>query len=204
MIEAVLLVIAFVLVAAGLKQSFEAKQSDRAFWGLTRLGVILMSLSFLSLILGVAKDIADSRQSAYRDQMLKEMHAQIVGISESTRDPLTAKRLGRIVERMKAPAYMGREGNFELSDFSRSVFRRGNFSEASFEESLFAKAYFGQAQFPGAIFRGAQFATADLRGADLSHAVIDSMTKLPLQAQMSAFNPIAAPDVNRALRGRRR
>jgi uncharacterized protein YjbI with pentapeptide repeats len=153
--------------SAKVDSNKKAITSAKATLRLTRLGVILIGLSIVGFIAGITKEISDkskAKETEAREEqtvkLLKEVHAQIVGVKDRIVDPQLAQELETISNRISKAASQARESDFSMSDFSRSNFQFGNFTEANFQ---------------GALFRG-----ANLRGADLSSAEIDTDTKLPI------------------------
>ncbi len=154
-----IVVISAVIAITGLVQSHSATAGARSILGLTPIGIGLVTLSIVGVLLGIVKEIQDSRAANLRDQLLKEVYAQVVGLRTNMTDQQLAQQLEHIADRIRATATSARESDFSLSDFSRSNFQSGNFTEANFQNALFRRA--------------------NLRGADLHDAVVDDTTRLP-------------------------
>jgi hypothetical protein len=166
MLGIAVILVSFVVAVLGLLHSHAAKPGEAATWGLTRLGLILLVVSFIGLLVGVAKEVATLRSGAEAKEwqvrtteQLKKIDADLRGAQARVADPDVAAQLGRLADHISATASRSRSSDFSMSDFTNSNFRYGNFTRASFQ---------------GALFRD-----ADLRGADMSTALIDAETKLP-------------------------
>jgi len=160
------IIIAFIATVIGLVHSHRVTTDEQYIFGLSGTGVTLSALAVIALAFGIGKEI-DTTNSAkalavkqrVTDQMLKEIHASVLGAKEQASDQETKENLSLVLERITATASHARESDFSMSDFSRSNFAHGNFRQANFQ---------------GALFDG-----ANLAGADLSQAYIDEYTKLP-------------------------
>jgi hypothetical protein len=165
----------FAIAIIGIFRNNKA-ESYRAILGLNRVGVLLIFLSVIGVVAGVAKEISSIRTSKamavredVRDVMLHGISAKLDDLAKGSSDPHISGELAKVADQVSQVASVQRR-----SDFSRSDFSESNFSECLFRNALFDVAGFFNSSFRGASFRG-----ADLRGADLSDAMVDDQTKFP-------------------------
>ena len=166
MLAIIVMLVSFVSAVLGLFHSHAAAEGNRTIWGLTPLGLTLLTLSIIGMAGGVMKEIGTIRSGARAERwqgettdLLKQVRADVLGIKEQVREPQVAAQLDRLADRLSAVASRSRGSDFSMSDFTNSNFRMGNFSGANFQQALFRHA--------------------NLRGADLSTATIDDTTMLP-------------------------
>jgi len=160
------IITAFIATVIGLRHSHAAKAEKQFAFGLSKIGVSLIILAVFALGFGLIKEVKTARtakelaaKSEYRDQMLMELHAAVLGVKDQVQDQQTRESLQLVLERITATASNASESDFSMSNFTRSNFANGNFTQANFQ---------------GSLFHG-----ANLAGADLSEAYIDENTKLP-------------------------
>ena len=186
MISIITLILSFVLAVLGFVHSHAASQDSTALFGMTRIGVCLILVATLGFAFGIIKEIQGISESRKlrdaeneRTQMLKELHAKIIGEAEDA-SPEAAEQLKEIGDRIRMAVSRSRESDFSMSDFARSNFVQGRFKEANFALSEFSGANFKQSLFRDSVFTEAVFSGSDFRGADLRGIVVDKDTKLPI------------------------
>jgi hypothetical protein len=163
MIAIFILISSFVVAILGFIQSNAAKSESSSVFGLTYLGVTLIGIAAVGFAFGIVKEIQNQRGDVERTQMLKELHAKLLGEAEHA-PPEAASRLREIGDRIRRIAMASRESDFSMSDFARSRFTKANFRAAD---------------FTGANFMWADFQGADFRGANLHGIITDTNTVLP-------------------------
>jgi hypothetical protein len=158
MIAILILISSFLVALLGFIQSNATKSDSPGVFGLTYLGVILIGIAIVGFAFGIVKEIQNQRDEVERTQMLKELHAKLMGEAERA-SPEAASRLREIGDRIQRIAMASRESDFSLSDFAGSKFTG--------------------ARFTGADFSGADFEGANFRGANLSDIITDINTVMP-------------------------
>ncbi len=186
MVSIITLILSFVLALLGFVHSHAASPGSTAIFGVTRIGACLILVATLGFTFGIFKEVQGITESRKlrdaeneRTQMLKELHAKIVGEAESA-SPEVAEQLKEIGDRISLVASRSRESDFSMSDFARSNFAKGRFTEANFALSEFSGANFEQSLFRKSVFTEAVFSGSDFRGADLRGIIVDKDTKFPI------------------------
>ena len=110
MISIITLILSFVVAVVGFVYSHAASSGSTAIFGMTRIGVCLIGIATLGFTFGIIKEvqgISESRKlrdaENERTQMLKELHAKIVGEAEVA-SPEVAQRLKEISDRIRMVA----------------------------------------------------------------------------------------------------
>ena len=196
----IILFISLATAAIGIIQSNKASPEKRSLLGMTRIGVILLSLATIGFIFTAAKQFMDSREASrtrakadISARTLQAVNAKVDYLIANTKDPDLLKGLEILRDKIEISALSSRESRIDLSDFSRSLFNKGNFwqcffRDGNFKEVAFDGSTFNGSRFPGtsfgnARFQGASMENADFRGVDLSGILTDSGTKLPKSKQ---------------------
>jgi len=181
MLGVTLLLISFVGTVIGLIHSHAAKPEKISIFGLTRVSVLLISVSLIGLCIGIAKEVESIRAGAqdkdFRNTAtdeLKKIHSVLIGLAQNSSDKIITSELITLANGISA-----RYSSVEGSDLSMSNFAYSRFDFGRFERASFTGASFVAANFRNALFRNSVFEGADFRGSDLSRAIIDSTTTLP-------------------------
>lgn len=181
MLGIIIIVASFAIAAFGFFNDNKAKAQDKKYIGLTRTGLILLSIATVGLIAGVIKEIKLGNEAktikGEREELIqnvKETHAMLKGLYETVDNPEIKENISRVTNKLETTEAILRGTNFSMSDFTNSDFAQGMFRNVNFYGSAFDGSYFKDSRFIGSIFD-----SADFRGVDLSKIIFDETTKLP-------------------------
>jgi hypothetical protein len=178
----IILSISFTTALIGIIQNNKSTSEQRSFYGMTRIGIILLSLATIGFIFSAGKQVVDSREAARirekadaSGKTLQAVNAKIDYLIKNTKDPDLLKGLEGIRDRIEITALRSRESRINLSDFSRSLFNKGNFWQCFFRDGNFKDAAFDGSTFNGSRFPGTSFINARFQGASMGNADFSSV-----------------------------
>ena len=183
MLGIIIIVTSFGIATFGFINDNKAKAQDKKYIGLTRTGLILISIATIGLIAGVSKEINSMNDAKKLKnereeliQIVKESNAMLKGLSNSIEDPEIKADLSKVTNKLETSHQILRESNFSMADLSDS-----DFSSAMFRDVNFYNTAFDFSDFSHTRFRGAKFYLADFSGVDLSNIKYDESTIFPNQ-----------------------
>jgi uncharacterized protein YjbI with pentapeptide repeats len=183
MIGILVLLFPFFTASIGIIQS-NMSTAAHSIFGLTKIGAVLVGLSFLGLIIGVLHQLRSSHVQSMQVEKMDSIY-NALGLAAdqlAASDPGTAAALREVQGRLDHS-----HQQIQGSIFASAIVSAADFSSARVEKSLFRSANLEMSDFSSARLNNSIFSSARLDESDFSSARLDGSQFLKARFDRALF-----------------